>query len=86
MKFLSIAGTAAMFLVGGGFVVHGIPPLHHAVESLVHPLLEMESVGPLLGGVAEMLLDALVGLIGGSIVMGIGRIRGAKANPVEPSH
>lgn len=34
MKFLSIAGTAAMFLVGGGILVHGIPALHHAVEGL----------------------------------------------------
>ena len=32
MKGLSIAGTAAMFLVGGGILVHGIPPLHHAIE------------------------------------------------------
>lgn len=32
MKFLSIAGTIAMFLVGGGILVHGIPALHHSVE------------------------------------------------------
>ncbi|VTN10044.1 Inner membrane protein yedI [Raoultella terrigena] len=32
MKVLSIVGTLAMFLVGGGIVVHGITPLHHAVE------------------------------------------------------
>jgi predicted DNA repair protein MutK len=34
MKVLSIVGTLAMFLVGGGIVVHGITPLHHAVENL----------------------------------------------------
>ena len=82
MKFLSIAGTAAMFLVGGGIVVHGIPPLHHLVESLVLPLKELESVGAILGSVAEMLLNALVGLIGGSIVLFavecIKRLRGTK--------
>jgi predicted DNA repair protein MutK len=33
MKGLSVAGTAAMFLVGGGIVVHGIPPLHHALST-----------------------------------------------------
>ena len=32
MKFLSIAGTAAMFLVGGSLLVHGIAPLHHFIE------------------------------------------------------
>jgi predicted DNA repair protein MutK len=33
MRFLSVAGTAAMFLVGGGILVHGVPALHHAVEA-----------------------------------------------------
>lgn len=32
MKTLSVVGTAAMFLVGGAILVHGIPPLHHAIE------------------------------------------------------
>ncbi len=32
MKLLSVVGTLAMFLVGGGIVVHGIAPLHHAIE------------------------------------------------------
>ncbi|MCU0804264.1 MAG: DUF808 domain-containing protein [Burkholderiales bacterium] len=32
MKFLSVAGTVAMFLVGGGILVHGVPALHHWVE------------------------------------------------------
>jgi predicted DNA repair protein MutK len=33
MKALSVAGTAAMFLVGGGILVHGMPALHHAIEA-----------------------------------------------------
>jgi len=33
MKALSVAGTAAMFLVGGGILAHGIAPLHHAIEA-----------------------------------------------------
>ena len=40
MKGLSVAGTAAMFLVGGGILVHGIPPLHHAFERLADGLAE----------------------------------------------
>ena len=34
MKTLSVVGTAAMFLVGGGILVHGVPALHHAVEGV----------------------------------------------------
>jgi predicted DNA repair protein MutK len=34
MKALAVAGTAAMFLVGGGILVHGWPVLHHALQSL----------------------------------------------------
>ena len=38
MKGLSVAGTAAMFLVGGGILVHGIPPLHHAIERVAQAI------------------------------------------------
>jgi len=79
MKFLSIAGTAAMFLVGGGILIHGIPAFHHSVEKLVHPIKTMESFGPLLAGLSEMLINGLVGVISGAIVLviisGIGRLR-----------
>jgi len=34
MKGLSVLGTAAMFLVGGGIIVHGVPHIHHFVEGL----------------------------------------------------
>jgi len=36
MRFLTLAGTAAMFLVGGGIVLHGIPALHHTIEHRIH--------------------------------------------------
>lgn len=32
MKTLSVVGTAAMFLVGGAILAHGIPVVHHAIE------------------------------------------------------
>ena len=38
MKGLSIVGTAAMFLVGGGIILHGIAPLHHLFEAAVAPI------------------------------------------------
>ena len=37
---MSIAGTAAMFLVGGGILTHNVPALHHAIEAI-------EPAGPL---------------------------------------
>ena len=63
MRLLSIAGTAAMFLVGGGIVLHGIPPLHHAVEeTLSHNLPGLEPL-PL------MAANGIFGLVVGSVVL-----------------
>jgi predicted DNA repair protein MutK len=73
MKFLSVAGTAAMFLVGGGILTHGIPPLHHWTEHIA----EGGGVG---GTVVPMLVNAAVGVVGGGILVGVvtavGRLRG----------
>lgn len=62
MKFLSIAGTIAMFLVGGGILVHGINYLHHEVENLAHLTGIFESA-------TTMLLNSVVGLIAGVLVV-----------------
>ncbi|RKH09307.1 DUF808 domain-containing protein [Corallococcus sp. CA053C] len=69
MKFLSVAGTAAMFLVGGGILVHGISSLHHAEESFTAWATAVPGVGPLLGGLAPMLLNAAVGLGAGAVLV-----------------
>ena len=64
MKALSVAGTAAMFLVGGGILLHGVPPLAHALEGAVAGF----------GGAAQALLplaaNAGVGLVAGALVLG----------------
>jgi predicted DNA repair protein MutK len=77
MRFLSVAGTAAMFLVGGGILTHGIPPLHHLTERLEHGTGLVAALGP-------MLLDALVGLAAGAIIVGVvtlvQRLRGKAAH------
>ncbi len=61
MKFLSVLGTAAMFMVGGGIVTHSITPIHHAIE---HAAQATEPVGWLtssvLNGVAGVVIGALV--------------------------
>jgi hypothetical protein len=63
MKGLSIAGTAAMFLVGGGILVHGIPPLHHLSEHLA-------SSGAL-GWLWSLLVDAVTGLVAGGLAVAV---------------
>jgi hypothetical protein len=55
MKALSVLGTAAMFLVGGGIITHGIPPAHHAIESL--------------GALVAALANGLTGLVVGALVL-----------------
>ena len=63
MKGLSIAGTAAMFLVGGGILVHGIAPLHHAIQAWA------EGLGSLAAATLPTLADALLGSVPGAIVL-----------------
>ena len=71
LKGLSVAGTAAMFLVGGGIIVHGISPLHHAFERLADGLLEVPEVGETLRMATLIAFDGLAGLAAGALVLGI---------------
>ncbi len=71
MKFLSVAGTVAMFMVGGSILVHGIPALHHALQSVAHLAAGVPALGGLLEAVAGSLLDAAAGVVAGGIVLGV---------------
>lgn len=74
MKFLSIAGTAAMFLVGGGIIVHGVPWLHHLLQAWTTGLAGVAKT------LADMLFNGVTGVIVGAVVVGavtlVGRLRG----------
>ena len=63
MKALSVIGTAAMFMVGGGILSHGLPP----VESAVHHAAEWvaRDAGHLLSAMVPTLLNALLGIVAG---------------------
>lgn len=63
MKSLSVIGTAAMFMVGGGILSHGLPP----VESAVHHAAEWvaRDAGQLLSALVPTLLNALLGVVAG---------------------
>ena len=65
MKGLSVAGTAAMFLVGGGILTHGVPALDHAIEAL------SARAGNVLGAITPLLADALVGIAAGALVLAV---------------
>jgi len=70
MKGLSIAGTAAMFLVGGGILTHGLAPLAHVIEGITAAAASVPSVGTALALITPLLLDAVVGIIAGALVLG----------------
>ncbi len=65
MKFLSIAGTAAMFLVGGGILVHKIPAIHHLAEVIIEKLHSIPHF------ILDLVLNGLVGLLAGALVVGV---------------
>ena len=69
MKFLSVAGTVAMFLVGGGILVHKIDFLHHSVETISHLASQLPTIGLFAEKVSGMLMEAMVGLAVGGIVL-----------------
>lgn len=71
MKFLSVAGTAAMFLVGGGIIVHGLPPAHHLVEVVTRPVADAPVVGPVLSVLANGAGSVVIGLVAGALALGV---------------
>jgi predicted DNA repair protein MutK len=67
MKFLSLAGTLAMFLVGGGIVSHEWPWLHHLIEAIVSTLAA--GAEGWLPSLVKMVLEGISGLILGAAVL-----------------
>lgn len=63
MKTLSVVGTLAMFLVGGGIVVHGLAPLHHAIEGFA------QQQSAWLAMVLPTLANLVLGFIIGAVVL-----------------
>jgi uncharacterized protein len=68
MKALSVLGTAAMFLVGGSIVLHGIGPLYQWVEALLKPLAANAGWFAI---IASSVIDLIVGIIVGALVLAL---------------
>ena len=83
MKTLSVVGTAAMFLVGGGILVHGVPAVHHAVEAMAALALQWP-VGGLWQVLVANALNAVIGIVAGAVVLAgvllVQRLRGNGAS------
>jgi uncharacterized protein len=67
MKALSVVGTAAMFLVGGSIILHGLPALHHLVQGI----LASTSGSGWAAALGSMLADAVVGIVVGALVLAV---------------
>ncbi|MCC6647701.1 MAG: DUF808 domain-containing protein [Polyangiaceae bacterium] len=76
MKLLSVAGTVAMFLVGGGILVHGVPPVHHAIEGIA---AASGWAGKVVGPVSEGLFGVLCGALIVLAHSGYTRLRARRA-------
>ncbi|MDW5377654.1 DUF808 domain-containing protein [Halomonas sp. HP20-15] len=80
MKSLSVIGTLAMFLVGGGILTHGIPVLHHLVEGVADTDTAVPGLDAVIHGLGPSLLNMLIGLVVGALALGavtlIGRLFG----------
>ncbi|MEJ2045082.1 MAG: DUF808 domain-containing protein [Reinekea sp.] len=71
MKFLSIAGTVAMFIVGGGILVHGITPLHHLFEHWVDVIEHSRSTIAWLSHFIPLITNTVSGIIAGSLLVAL---------------
>lgn len=69
MRVLAVVGTAAMFLVGGGIIAHGIPAAHHLGEAAAHASGGLPLVGGGLAWLMPLLVDALVGVLTGAVAL-----------------
>ncbi|ANC02576.1 membrane protein [Pseudomonas putida] len=76
MKSLSVIGTAAMFLVGGGILVHGIAPLYHAIEAFA------DGRG---GALTGALINGVLGVVAGAVVLAVVSVAGKLWRMLRPA-
>lgn len=69
MRILVIVGTAAMFLVGGGIIIHGITALAEFIHQVEHYLATLPAIGTTLEYLAPTLLTAVIGIISGGLTL-----------------
>jgi predicted DNA repair protein MutK len=84
MRGLSVAGTIAMFLVGGGILTHAVSPFYDWVQKQAESQRETSLVGPVLTELLPSFVDLTVGVVSGTVVLGlwtaVQRLRGKPAH------
>jgi predicted DNA repair protein MutK len=69
MHLLALVGTIAMFMVGGGILVHGWPFAHHLIEGAAGALATLPTVGTVLAAITPTLLNAVAGVVTGLLLV-----------------
>nr|CAA6811558.1 MAG: Membrane protein, putative [uncultured Thiotrichaceae bacterium] len=85
MKTLTIVGTAAMFIVGGGILVHGIPGSHELIHHAESIQGQLPHVGHILSAVTPTLINTLFGVVAGGLLFLIISV-GGKLMGKKPAH
>jgi hypothetical protein len=71
MKTLSIVGTVAMFMVGGGILVHGMPHTHEVLDKAAHAVEVLPFLGAFFAAITPTVLNAIAGIVAGGIVLAV---------------
>lgn len=71
MRTLSVLGTAAMFMVGGSIIGHGVPFLHHFSQYIAEVMHDLPAIGSVMAIVAPIIVDGIIGLIVGAICVAV---------------
>ena len=71
MKALAVVGTVAMFMVGGGILVHGLHVLDEGIKFLAEQLGEIATVGPVLAALTPTLAGIVIGMAAGAAVLAL---------------
>jgi hypothetical protein len=74
MKGLSVVGTAAMFLVGGGILTHGLPGAHDLIHAVTHAAGSLPVAGATLEVLTPLILDGVAGILAGALALGAVRL------------
>ncbi|TVO32198.1 DUF808 domain-containing protein [Vibrio algivorus] len=67
MKVLTVVGTVAMFLVGGGIIEHTIPAVHHLTGEMIQSVVNL----PVIGSVLPFVTTGVLGLAAGAVLVGV---------------
>jgi len=71
MKLLSVVGTAAMFLVGGGILAHGLPWIEHSLAGIRERTADASGLEALLVALTPTLTAAVVGIAAGALLVAV---------------